>query len=1188
MAIKSALGRQFGTQFDSVFDVVKSNPTYEKSGGRIPSLDLNFARSESLRDSRSTKNKITFTRASSGTFVGADGLIKTTPVNLAKNSEDFSTGRTNAGYGVISTVNTDQIAAPNGTTTADEIVTVTTTQQNRLANPHSVTSGKNYTYSVFIKYNNTDTVQFYLGYANKMNGIGTFVFSTETATVSGATGLSAGFDKLSNGWYRFYFTASAFTTGSTNSGFIGGTAGGEKVYVWGEQIEEGSSPSEYIPTGATISGAPRFDHDPVTGESLGLLIEEARTNEISTDIGLTSNLTGASVSEDNSVTKPDGTTGALKITATAGSSVHSAQRNSTITTTNHAFSIFVKKGNHRYIGLSQGGTSNNIHVIFDTDTKTITDDGSHNNGTFVSSGFEEYANGWFRIHIIGFTQGTNLRVFLAQNASQNGLRNWNATGNEFCYAWGIQREDGNFPTSYIPTSGSAVTRAADVSNITGADFAKTNLLQYSERFDQSVWNNTNVDITPNIAIAPDGTQTAYRLTNTSADPAGISKTISVTGTHTGSVYAKYDGNTDWVRLASGASGPKCWFDLNNGTVGTQTDGTGNIQNVGDGWYRLSLTGDFTPSASFGLVASSADGSGVEGLGNSMLFWGSQLEEGSVLTDYIPSVETFVSRASSATFVDDATGLIKTTPVNLIKYSQKFDQQWTTDSTGTITINYAEAPNGTTTANRFVESTNNGSHAIRQPITISGTYTVSVHFKELPGSAKRYGFIRIHGVGATAPIAFFDLGNGTVTSSGGTNIISTSITNVGNGWFRCSMTANQPLLSGDGIQIGVTNASDSISAYTGDASSGLLMWGVQVEEGSVATDYIPTTNTISGAARFENNQLILEEARTNRIDRNTSNYISIWSNATPSGAYNNAGIAPDGTNTAFATTAYAPAVRGQRNYGLPSDTNDYTFSIFIKSTGGQGQYVTYKTGFHQGDQDTLGQVAYDFATDTVGHGYSRKLYANGWVRIWKTYKNNNKTTFLTSNSQTTSLDMLFWGAQLEQGSYPSSLIITPTGADVTRAADVSTSALGVDSFYNQSEGTLFVEALNYEHPITGTALVPISYSDNSFTNLIQLGGSTGSNVFNFDTISGGTSTRATLGNYSSNKLKSAGAYKITGSAGSLDGAAIGTSSPSSIPSTINRLDIGNNHTGTLFINGHIKRFTYFNTRLSDDKLKSITI
>ena len=141
------------------------------------------------------------------------------------------------------------------------------------------------------------------------------------------------------------------------------TTGGEKVLCVGCTDRRRHNSGEYIPTGATISGAPRFDHDPATGESLGLLIEEFELTEIVFDVSLTSGVTGVSVSEDNSVTKPDGTTGALKITATAGNSTHTAQRTSGQTTTNHTFSVFVKKGNHRYIGLSQGGTSN-IHVIF--------------------------------------------------------------------------------------------------------------------------------------------------------------------------------------------------------------------------------------------------------------------------------------------------------------------------------------------------------------------------------------------------------------------------------------------------------------------------------------------------------------------------------------------------------------------------------------------------------------------------------------------------------------------------------------------------------------------------------------------------------------------------------------------------------------------------------------------------------
>ena len=452
MAIKSALGRQFGTQFDSVFDVAKSNPIYDKAGGKIPSLDLNFAKSKSLRDSRSTRNKITFTRASSGTFVGVDGLIKTTPVNFALNSNSVQ-GST---LGTPITNSTESVVSPRGITETvrrlGRDVVAGGAQVWRVGSASGGTPNTTYAISFHAKTvsGETTTINIDINDLSPLEG-------QETTITGEWTRITKTGGSRDNNLRFFDMNMRSDTT--------------EEFYVWGAQIEEGTTTTEYIPTGATISGAPRFDHDPVTRESLGLLIEEARTNEISNDLSISSPAVGATLSEDTAVTNPDGTTGAVKITATAGTSIHTISRNSTNSTTNHAFSVFVKKGNHRYIGLSQGGTSNNIHVIFDTDTKTITDDGSHNNGTFVSSGFEEYANGWFRIHMVGFTQGTVLRAFLAQNASQNGLRNWNATGNEFAYVWGIQREDGDFPTSYIPTSGSVVTRAADIVEITGTNLS---------------------------------------------------------------------------------------------------------------------------------------------------------------------------------------------------------------------------------------------------------------------------------------------------------------------------------------------------------------------------------------------------------------------------------------------------------------------------------------------------------------------------------------------------------------------------------------------------------------------------------------------------------------------------------------------------------------------------------------------
>jgi hypothetical protein len=53
----------------------------------------------------------------------------------------------------------------------------------------------------------------------------------------------------------------------------------EEFYIWGAQLEQSTTVGEYIPTTSTINSAPRFDHDPTTGESLGLLVEEQRTKQ---------------------------------------------------------------------------------------------------------------------------------------------------------------------------------------------------------------------------------------------------------------------------------------------------------------------------------------------------------------------------------------------------------------------------------------------------------------------------------------------------------------------------------------------------------------------------------------------------------------------------------------------------------------------------------------------------------------------------------------------------------------------------------------------------------------------------------------------------------------------------------------------------------------------------------------------
>jgi len=191
------------------------------------------------------------------------------------------------------------------------------------------------------------------------------------------------------------------------------------------------------------------------------------------------------------------------------------------------------------------------------------------------------------------------------------------------------------------------------------------------------------------------------------------------------------------------------------------------------------------------------------------------------------------------------------------------------------------------------------------------------------------------------------------------------------------------------------------------------------------NYDPVTGKFLG--------LLLEQGSTN-IFTSTRSYASIWSNSIPSGATNNAGIAPDGSNTAFTTSVWDVNVNGQRNYSVSGTSGDYVYSIYVKSTGGQGKIFASLNGFYQGDCDGSSGVIYDFATDTLGQDYSRELYPNGWVRLWKVYTRGTNTTFLARTSNQNDLDILYWGAQLEEGSSPTSLIINPGAPPVTRSPD----------------------------------------------------------------------------------------------------------------------------------------------------------
>jgi hypothetical protein len=218
----------------------------------------------------------------------------------------------------------------------------------------------------------------------------------------------------------------------------------------------------------------RFDHDPETLESLGLLIEESRTNTQTNSQPQSGSFTGGgAVLTYNTSTAPNGETEACRIARNGTNSSNSnwlATRSITFNANTMVLSCWAKpqNGNNYFVWSFQnlGGAIVRAGFLLTGDggTSIIT----NGNGGHTLQ-IEKYPDGWYRCIIIGNTQssGTTTQFLYTASAYNEGT---SAIGGS-TLVWGFQLEVGTFPTSYIPTSGSAVTRSADVASITGTNFS---------------------------------------------------------------------------------------------------------------------------------------------------------------------------------------------------------------------------------------------------------------------------------------------------------------------------------------------------------------------------------------------------------------------------------------------------------------------------------------------------------------------------------------------------------------------------------------------------------------------------------------------------------------------------------------------------------------------------------------------
>jgi hypothetical protein len=205
------------------------------------------------------------------------------------------------------------------------------------------------------------------------------------------------------------------------------------------------------------------------------------------------------------------------------------------------------------------------------------------------------------------------------------------------------------------------------------------------------------------------------------------------------------------------------------------------------------------------------------------------------------IEMITNNKPRIDFLNDSNGALLLEPQrsNLALYSNDLSNAAWDKTLSTITSNAAISPDGTLNANKIVETTDNNLHRAGQgsiSVTSGQIYTFSFYAKA--GERNELELQRINTSGTvfnSINVTNADLTLGTL--SVGSNVTSSSINSVGDGWYRISLSLTAIATGSGGLNIGMQK--DGNVSYLGDGTSGVYIYGFQAEQGSYATSYIPT-------------------------------------------------------------------------------------------------------------------------------------------------------------------------------------------------------------------------------------------------------------------------------------------------------------------------------------------------------------
>ncbi len=436
---------------------------------------------------------MTYSRASTGSYFGTEKVLSSENILLQSQTLDTTWAAVDVA------APTGSQTAPDGTSTAWLLTADSASSQTPYVRQSPTFSGSTqYTMVGHLKAGTASHGYISFRTQNGYSAYALLDFSGGTVSHAGFgdfTGVTSSVTALGSSWFKVTLTA---TTGSNLSGsnvLVGISDGttpvgagyatwnsaGETMYAWGIQLSSTNAKVYDSPTTTQIareyqtklqtaaSGAARFEHSATDGQSVakGILLESQSTNLATYGSDLTNaawNPLSAFIG--GTAVGPDGTLSAVKLVASAGSGLAPRfRRLSLLTDTTQTFSIYVKPLEFQHLAISADG-STACMVLYN-----LSGSGAITSATGATGAVEQCGNGWFRVSF-SYTTTPSLHLAITMQSSTTYQTE---TGNGYdgmLFAL-AQLENQSFSSSFIGTTSSTATRAADSLSVTDASLFNT-------------------------------------------------------------------------------------------------------------------------------------------------------------------------------------------------------------------------------------------------------------------------------------------------------------------------------------------------------------------------------------------------------------------------------------------------------------------------------------------------------------------------------------------------------------------------------------------------------------------------------------------------------------------------------------------------------------------------------------------